>query len=229
MLPSLHHVVLMTNDWFDALPELVRRDVHARSQKRILAAGERLFTRGDRSDGVYGVLKGSVRVSGISGDGQETILDFYGPGSWFGEVSTLNGLPRGHDAKAYMPTTLLHVSPDNLEHLLATHPAFSRALLRLEAQRLHILLAALEQYSVQSIEQRLASRLLMLAGPYGVSSSQGLKIELHLPQETLAQLVGVTRQRINQILKDWHREGLIDHQYGHVTLLDKARLEKLAQ
>jgi CRP/FNR family cyclic AMP-dependent transcriptional regulator len=100
---------------------------------------------------------------------------------------------------------------------------------RLEAQRLHVLLAALEQYSVQSIEQRLASRLLMLAGPYGVSSAQGLKIELHLPQETLAQLVGVTRQRINQILKDWQREGLIDHQYGQITLLDEARFEKLSQ
>ena len=100
---------------------------------------------------------------------------------------------------------------------------------RLEAQRLHVLLAALEQYSVQSIEQRLASRLLMLAGPYGVSSAQGLKIELHLPQETLAQLVGVTRQRINQILKDWQHEGLIDHQYGQVTLLDEARFEKLSQ
>jgi CRP/FNR family transcriptional regulator, cyclic AMP receptor protein len=102
-------------------------------------------------------------------------------------------------------------------------------LLRLEAQRLHVLLAALEQYSLQSIEQRLASRLLMLAVPYGVSSAQGIKIELHLPQETLAQLVGVTRQRINQILKDWQREGLIDHQYGQVTLLDEARFEKLAQ
>jgi CRP-like cAMP-binding protein len=43
-----------------------------------------------------------------------------------------------------MPTTLLHVSADDLEQLVATHSAFSRALLRLEAQRLHVLLAALE-------------------------------------------------------------------------------------
>jgi CRP-like cAMP-binding protein len=53
------------------------------------------------------------------------------------------------------------------------------------------------------LEQRLASRLLMLAGPYGVTASQGLKIELHLSQETLAQLIGATRQRVNQVLKKW--------------------------
>ena len=229
MVPALHAVVLMTYDWFSALPEAIQADVRAHARKCVLAPGERLFSRGDKPDGMYGVLEGSVRVSGISPEGREIILDFYGPGSWFGEVSALNGLSRGHDAEAYVPTTLLHVSADDLEQLVATHSAFSRALLRLEAQRLHVLLAALEQYSVQSIEQRLASRLLMLAGPYGVSSAQGLKIELHLPQETLAQLVGVTRQRINQILKDWQHEGLIDHQYGQVTLLDEARFEKLSQ
>jgi CRP/FNR family transcriptional regulator, cyclic AMP receptor protein len=42
---------------------------------------------------------------------------------------------------------------------------------------------------------------------------------VHLPQETLAQLVGVTRQRINQILKDWQREGLIDHQYWQTVAI----------
>jgi hypothetical protein len=55
------------------------------------------------------------------------------------------------------------------------------------------LLASQPYSTTQSLEHQLANRLLMLAGPYGVSSAKGLKIELHLPQETLAQLIGSTR------------------------------------
>jgi CRP/FNR family transcriptional regulator, cyclic AMP receptor protein len=226
-LPPLHRIVLMSYGWFADLPKVIRDDISARGRRRELAPGQRLFTRGDESDGMYGVLAGSVRVSGISPEGRETVLDFYGPGSWFGEVSTLDGLPRAHDAEAHGSTSLLQVGPSDVEELLAAHPALSRALLRLEAQRLRILLMAVEQYSVQSLEQRLASRLLMLAGPYGVADPQGLKIELRLAQETLAQLIGSTRQRVNQILNNWAREGVVEQRYGHITLLDRGRLENM--
>ena len=105
----------------------------------------------------------------------------------------------------------------------------SRALLRLEAQRLRILLTAIEQYSTQSLEQRLATRLLMLAASHGVPSQQGLKIDLHLSQETLAQLIGATRQRVNTILKDLERKGLVEQRYGSILIRDTAKLEALAE
>jgi CRP/FNR family cyclic AMP-dependent transcriptional regulator len=91
------------------------------------------------------------------------------------------------------------------------------------------LLASQPYSTTQSLEHQLANRLLMLAGPYGVSSAKGLKIELHLPQETLAQLIGSTRQRVNQILKDWELEAIVEQQYGRLLLLDQARLERMAQ
>ena len=82
--------------------------------------------------------------------------------------------------------------------------------------------------SVQSLEQRLSSRLLMLAVSYGVKDSQGIKMKLRLSQEILAQLIGATRQRVNQIFKEWEAEGVVQQQYGHTTLLDQAHLERLA-
>ncbi len=219
----------MVNEWFDTLPQDIRDGISSRGRRRMLTAGQRLYSRGDTPDGMYRVIEGAVRVSGISGDSRETVLDFYGPGVWFAEVSALDGLPRTHDATAEVPASLLHIAPTDLEELLAIHPRLSRALLRLEALRLRLLLTAVETYSTRSLEHRLANRLLMLAAAYGVTSSQGLTIELHLPQETLAQLVGATRQRINQIVKDWEIAGLIDQQYGRILLLNRASLEKLAQ
>lgn len=221
--------MLLSKGWFGNLPAAVRNDVLARAQRRVLTSGQRLYSRGDPPDGFYGVLEGCVLLSGISREGRETVLDFYGPGSWFGEVSMLDGMARTHDAEAHDATLLLQLSSVDLEELLAAHPPLSRALLRLEAHRLRILLTALEAYSTQSLEQRLASRLLMLGSQYGVTTAQGVKIDLHLPQETLARLIGSTRQRVNQILRGWELEGIVDHQYGRVHLTDVAKLENLAQ
>lgn len=228
-IPPLHHIVRMSYGWFAGLPEGLQALMLARAQQRALVSGERLYTRGEISDGFFGVVKGSIRVSGMSADKRETVLDFYGPGSWIGEVSMLDGLPRTHDANAHDDALILHVPSKDMEELMAAHPQLSRALATLLALRLRILLMALEQYSVQSLEQRLASRLLILAGPYGAASVEGLRIELHLPQEILAQLIGATRQRVNQILKTWEAEFILEQQYGRILLRDQGKLEKIAQ
>jgi CRP-like cAMP-binding protein len=228
-LPSLHHMAVMSSDWLSALPDTVREDILRRGKKRELASGERLRSRGDQPDGMYGILQGAVRVSGVSREGRETILDFYPPGSWIGESSTLDGGPCIHDMEGYGPTVVLHISPEDLEELLAIHPSFSRSLLRLIARRLRLLFVGLEAYSSRSLEHRLANRLLMLAGSFGVGAPTGLKIDLHLPQETIAQLIVSTRQRVNQILRRWELENVIQQEYGRMVLLDRIRLEKIAR
>lgn len=228
-IPPLYRLVWMSKGWFAGLPKAIQADVTARARQRVLTSGQRLYSRGEEPDGMFGVADGTVRVSGITRDGQEIVLDFYGPGVWFGEVASLDGMPRGHDAESYGHATVLHLGRTEMEELIATRPAFGRALLELQALRLRIVLMALEQYSAQSLEQRLANRLLMLAGSFGANAPQGVKIDLHLPQETLAQLIGSTRQRVNQILKDWQNAGLVNQQYGRVTLLNQAKLEKVAQ
>lgn len=55
---------------------------------------------------------------------------------------------------------------------------------------------------------------MMLSVAYGAKSTHGIEIKLHLPQEVLAQLIGATRQSVNQILKDWTAQGIVEQQYG---------------
>jgi len=228
-LSEAHRATLLSNPWFASLPEGVRADIVGCAQRREIAAAQRLHSRGDRADGVIGVLEGRLRLSGVNREGKETILDFYGPGQWIGEVSVLDGGTRIHDADTCGAAVLLVLRTEDLERLLARHAALSRMLLRLEAQRLRILMTALESYSTQSLAQRLATRLLMLAEAHGVPNAAGVVIDLPLTQETLARLIGSTRQRITQVLKDWEREGLIRRRDGCTLLRDKARLERIAQ
>ena len=229
-LLSLYRNAVTSNSWFDSLPAAIREDILSRARQRELAAGERVYSRGKGADGFYKVVAGSVCISGVSREGHVTVLDFYGPGAWFAEVSALDGGSHVHDASAYEPTSLLQITLTDLEELLVLHPTLSRSLLRLEAQRLRLLLAALESYSAQSMEQRLANRLLMLALAFGETTKRGAEIKLHLPQETLGQLIGTTRQRVNQILKEWERDGIVQQpEYGRILLRDQHSLGKLAE
>jgi CRP/FNR family transcriptional regulator, cyclic AMP receptor protein len=228
-LSERHQQVLLGNPWFSGLAPEIRADAVARSHTRWLAQGERLFSRGDPGDCCYAVLEGSIRISGTSREGREAVLTFYEPGSWFGEISLLDGQPRTHDGDAHARTLLLTIAAADFENLLATHPTLARELLRLECARLRAVAVVLESYGTQSLEQRFASRLLALAQAYGSSTQRGLSIELHLSQEVLAQLTGVTRQRVNQVLKVWESEGMIDQRYGRIVLVDRARLERLAE
>jgi CRP/FNR family transcriptional regulator, cyclic AMP receptor protein len=228
-LSDPHVAVMMSNPWFAGLEPAVRAELIARSQRRQLAQGERLFTRGDPGHNWFAVLEGSIRISGSSREGREAVLTFYEPGTWFGEMALLDAQPRTHDACAYKPSQLLTLGRADFEALLTAYPAFSRELLRLECSRLRALLVALEAYATQPLEQRFAGRLLALAHAYGSHTPRGLSIELHLSQEILAQLVGVTRQRVNQVLKLWEEDGLIEQNYGRILLVDSVRLKRLAE
>lgn len=231
MTPALtiYELAVMANAWFSELPINIQSAILQRAKLKFLDAGTRLFSRGETADGLYLVKSGVIQISNVTPDGRHTILDFYGPNCWFGEVSLLDGLPRVHDALVYEDASLIHFSAAEFEGLIAKYPEFSRGLLRLTSLRLRLrlLLTALETYSVESLEQRLANRLLLLAAAHGVSSAGMLTINLHLPHEILAQLVGATRQRINQILKDWEANRLVSHHYGKIILLDEARLKAM--
>jgi CRP-like cAMP-binding protein len=133
-----------------------------------------------------------------------------------------------HDADAYTKSVVLRLSTSDLDKLLIAHPAFCRALLGLEAERLRIVLTAIEQYSTQSLEHRLANRLLMLMTSFQIRDRDGIRIEIYLPQETLAELIGATRQRVNQILKRWETQKILSHEQGRILVLDEIRLRKVA-
>lgn len=228
-LSEEHCAALMSADWFAGLPIPVRDDIVSRCRLRQLGDKERLHSRGDAPDCIYGVLEGCIRVSGITHNDHFTILDFYGPGFWFGEIAAIDGRPRMHDADAYGGrAAVLHLNIDDFNKLLLSHPTFCRALLRLESQRLRTVLTAIEQYSTQSLEHRLANRLLMLIASFGATEGTKFKIDLYLPQETLAELIGSTRQRVNQILQTWEGRAVVRHEQGRVVVLDRFQLEQIA-
>ena len=220
---------LQSNLWFAALPARVREAIVEVANITTLTDGEYSHHRDQAAEGWFGILSGAIKITATSPDGKESALAFLEPGNWFGEISLFDGVPRTHDGIARGATELLLVAPADFRALLERFPELPIHFLKLQSARLRLLFAAMVDFNTLPLQARLAKQLLNLAHSYGVKEQEGIRINLHLPQEDLAQLLGASRQRINAQLGDWAKQGWIAVHFGHVTLHNTEALERVAK
>ncbi len=217
--------VIFAEPAFKKLSASDRAMILSYAAKRTVKAGAPVYRRGENPDGVYIVLKGLVRVTGLSAEGDEFILDLCGPGFWIGEIAVLEERARTHDAIAETRCELLFLSSSDVDHLLSTLNGFARALLLLEVKRFRQVADWAEQYATASLQNRLALRLIILARRDPLFNQRGSVVEMKLTQQTLARLVGTTRQRVNQVLLEWERRTIIKVSRGGLTILKPDQLK----
>lgn len=217
--------LLESGQWFSHLPPTLRDALLGEARLLQLAPGQRLFHRGDPPCGLYAVLEGMMRVGAVSRDGKEALLTLVEPPYWFGEISLFDGQPRTHDAYAEGPALLLQIPQAALLALLAREPGYWRDFALLMSQKLRLAFIALEEMSLLPAAPRLARRLLMMAEGYGET---GARRVLHLAQEQLALMLGLSRQTTNQILKDLETRGALRLTYGEIEITDLGTLRQAA-
>ncbi len=215
--------------WFSKLSLPLRNDVLSRATVRRVADGALLSTRGGMATDWCGVAKGAVRVSSVSLSGKQIALTYVEPGIWFGDIALFDGLPRTHDSNSHGDTTLLAVRKADFHHLLANHVELYDALLRLNCRRLRMMFDAIEDLSTKPLASRLAKQLLFLARSYGTQQGEETRIGLALAQEDIAQLLGASRQRVNQELKGFERDGAVRIESTRLVVLSKEKLLAIAE
>ena len=169
-----------------------------------------------------------MRASSSTPDGREALLALFEAGCWFGESSMLEGVPRAYHASAQGDCTLLVIPRDRLNALLNQHPELYRYFIPFLCQRIRLSTLLLEGNVLLSLEERMASRLLLLAQNALQGGTEKPRHTLGLSQEDLSQMLGTSRQSINKVLKDWEENGLIERHYGSITLCDMEALKQLS-
>ena len=217
---------LMLNPLYAAMPAEARAAIEGCGRIRRLSAGEQLFRKGEMGDGVYALLSGQVEYSAVSPSGRQSILNVVEVGKWLGDISTLDGRGRTMDCQALTDSVLMHLPTQDFLTLFDTLPPFARMLVLLQGQRIRDALVWIEALTKLGAEGRLAERLLLFAEGRGQRVPEGIRIEVRLTQEAMAELIGSTRQRVNQIFNRWLDEGLIRVEDHTITLLDIDGLRK---
>lgn len=186
-----------------------------------------LFAFGARPEGLYCVESGIMRLSVTASNGREAVLSVLSPGRWFGEASLLGEEPHAHDARAVVDSEVIIVPAAAVHEVLDHRPDFLLELTRMVCRRYKETLQRIDATILLPLPVRLAKRLLQVCKvqhPHYTGTGEAL---LRLSQEDLSQMLGVSRQSINKLLKDWEARGIVEVQYGKITLLDHDALQSL--
>ena len=218
--------------WFSSLSPSLRHDIFRCAYVKRYKDGDLIAARGDPPEEWIACAMGAVRVSSTSISGKQVTLTYVEPGIWFGDVAIFDGERRTHDAYAHGTTTILCVSRGDLRKILTQHVELYEALLRLHSRRIRQLFGLVEDLNTLPLRARLAKQLLHLVRSYGVpslSNGSDIRISLQLAQEELAQLLGASRQRVNQELKSMEREDAIRIEPGGLVVRNRETLMRIAE
>ncbi|CAD6549175.1 Crp/Fnr family transcriptional regulator [Paraburkholderia metrosideri] len=225
-LPNQLAALLERSAWFRAAPAAMQAQLIEAGRVERLTAGQRLFTRGDSDDGLYCVLDGLMRIGAASSEGKEALLAVIEPVNWFGEIALFDNRPRTHNAYAERDSELFHVPRAALAALLERTPAYWHVFGLLLTQKLRLAFDAIEEAALLPAAQRVARRLLLMAGGYGEPGT--LRRVLKVPQEDLAMMLALSRQTINQVLKQFETQRALKLGYAEIEIIDVRKLGELA-
>lgn len=211
--------VLRRDAWFGQVSQAFAEGLLARAHVRCLRHGEHLFLRGDAPDGIYAILSGSLRITGVTEAGKESMLALLESPVWFGEIAVFDGLPRTHDAAADGATRVLHVPQGTLLAWLAERPDGWRELGVLMALRLRLSFIHVEDMASLPAEARLVRRLLWLLRGVPRAQAEGATV-LPISQSELGSMLSLSRQTTNQLLLVLQERGVLRLAYGRIEVLD---------
>ena len=174
--------------------------------------GASIFTQGDPCDHVLYIQKGNVQLSVVSQSGREAVVAMLNAGDFFGEGCLTGQAVRMGAARATTDSAILLVDKRRMIALLHKQRGMSdRFIAHMLARNIQIEEDLIDQL-FNSSEKRLARTLLLLAR-YGKHDKPARAVPL-ISQETLAEMVGTTRSRVNFFMKKFQRLGFIDYKNG---------------
>ena len=163
-----------------------------------------IISEGDRSDSLFIVQSGKVKVYLADEDGKELMLSTHGPGEYFGEMILDDG-PRSASVMTLEPSRFSVITTDQFKQFLAQHPDIGLELIKSLIYRVRALTKTVGNLGLLDVYGRVARLLLDMA----IEENGKQVIKEHLTQQDMASRVGCSREMISRILKDLRVGGYI--------------------
>jgi len=188
-------------------------------------ANDEILRQGDEGTALVIVLDGVVRISMVTPNGREIILDYAEAGAIVGEIAVLDGQPRTASAIAMWAGRILRLSRGAFESFIERHPKVAIRLLREMARRLRETDSTIESDRAFTTAPRLARYLKRLTD----QKLHGTRLTRDLSQTELGSFVGISRENINRQLAVWATEGVIELTQGKIRIVDPDYLTQIAE
>ena len=213
---QLSEAILSQRGWLSEQQPEIRQLILEESTTVRFAKGATIYQSGDPGDGIYGVVLGRIKFSSFQDDGREIISGVASPGTWFGELSVMDGLPRHHSAITLSDVLVLYLSLQKFRKLVTQTPAYLSCFMAILSRNLRSMITLQDILSKPPLP-RLMELIAMLRREY-IKSGQRPEMRIKVSQDQLAGMSGLTRQTINSTLRTLEEKGLIERRYGEIVV-----------
>ena len=218
--------VLARTELFRGIDEATRRRIAEHAAERVVGRGQCVFTQDEPGDRMYVLAEGAVKLFVSSRNGGIVELVRHRPPATFGEVALLDGGPRSASAEATERSTLLVVTRAELLRLLRAEDQVAEGLLRTLGTIVRRTTRQVTDLAFLDLQGRVARQLLVLAAGDGGGGPGRTR---PVTQAELASMVSGARQTVNQALRSLETRGYIRAGGRGFEILDRERLEHLAE
>jgi CRP-like cAMP-binding protein len=190
--------------------------------QRTYEPGQIVFLEGEPASGLYVVQDGWLKVSKISLDGREQILQFLGSGEVFNAVGVFTGAPNPATVTALEISKVWLLPRREMLALLDTHPALARTIIQDLAGRVMHLITLVEDLSLRKVESRFARLLL------GETPGRVIQRKRWATQTEIAARLGTVPDVVSRTFRKMIDSNILKVTRSEITILDRARLEEIA-
>ncbi|WP_237055429.1 Crp/Fnr family transcriptional regulator [Microbulbifer sediminum] len=207
------------------LPDTARHSLAGHARLHRYPAGQEIYPAGSLQSRLSIVAAGRVRICSGNAEGREATLALLDRGAWFGDTVFSPGMPRVFGATAHEDCEVVDVAGEALRGLLAQYPEAYPVALDLVSRRLWAAMSIIQDDVLRGTEARIARRLLFLAQMQNPVSDASGATSFRMTRELLANMMGMTRQGLHRVLKTIEARGLVQFEYGRLTIPDPTRLQ----
>lgn len=205
-------------DFFSVLTDEDIEEIKPYFQSVTYSKKDMVFSEGDRSDWLYIVSTGKVKITRQSQDGKELILEIIQPNEMFGAVAAFKGFPYPANAVAMeSSTTVFKVARKDLFKIIDRFPSVMFSIASMLGDRMKNSHDTLKNIALERVESRIASLLLKLALK---SSPEALRIDFKLTKQDIADMAGTTVETSIRTISKFKRLGLISEKKGLFVIKD---------
>ncbi|HID9776581.1 TPA: Crp/Fnr family transcriptional regulator [Pseudomonas aeruginosa] len=210
-------------NWVEDLKPEIRKALLERARIKIFPDGATIYSQGDPVTDVFQIISGEIRQCILTEDGQEVLMYIYKAGDLVGDSSVVDDDPYSVTILARGDVTARAWSIKDFAAIRTAHHEIESAISAQSSRRLKGTLKLVEELLTQPVAARVASRFLRLSemGDFPIEGA-----DLSLSQADIGLMVGTTRQSVNRVVTELRKLGLIDTDYGKVTIKDPDGLKR---
>lgn len=213
------------------------RNLDAESQQAILEAGHLrrveagsfFFHQGEDAEWLYIMYSGRVKLVQLTLEGEQVVVNYFGPGQGLGIIVALNGVDYPLSAEAVEACEAVGWHRHEMQQLMLRYPQLSMNGMRMMGKRFTRLQERFRDISTKRVEQRIARALLRLVRQFGVRIEEGVLIDIPLTRQDIAEMTGTNLYNVSRILSKWEQAGWIVSHRKQVILSQAHAIVVLAE